>query len=168
MISKQQYREWAPVKLVDPRVATVEQLIQGMKLIVEAEGPILATRVFHIYANAGGLSRIYEPTRKRLIAALRIALSNKIVLSETEACEDPSTWILRLPDQAAVCVRGLGSRTLHEIPAAELAEVMLEHRVQNDLISKEELFRQVLAEYDLLRLTKATTERLEYVLKTWF
>ena len=43
MISKQQYREWAPVKLVDPRVATVEQLIQGMKLIVEAEGPILAT-----------------------------------------------------------------------------------------------------------------------------
>ena len=45
---------------------------------------------------------------------------------------------------------------------------MLEHRVQNDLISKEELFRQVLAEYDLLRLTKATTERLEYVLKTWF
>ena len=168
MIFKEEYREWPPVKLVDPRGATVEQLTHGMLSIVAVEGPILASRVFNIYARAGGLGRIYEPTRKRLVLAMRHALSNKTLLSEIEASEEPSTWILRLPSQPAVCVRSLGSRTLHEVPAAELAEVMLEHRVANDLISKDELFRNVLEEYGLLRLTKATTDRLEYVLGTWF
>ncbi len=54
------------------------------------------------------------------------------------------------------------------MPAAELAEVMLEFRVESDLISKEDLFRKVLAEYGLLRLTEATNARLEFVLRTWF
>ncbi len=45
---------------------------------------------------------------------------------------------------------------------------MLEIRVQNELISKEELFRKVLEGYGLIRLTAATTNRLDYVLTTWF
>ena len=51
---------------------------------------------------------------------------------------------------------------------AELAEVMLEVRVEDDLISKEDLFRRVLEEYGLLRLTEATHARLDFVLKAWF
>ena len=45
---------------------------------------------------------------------------------------------------------------------------MLEFRVKNELISREELFRKVLAEYGLTRLTEATRKRLDFVLKTWF
>ncbi len=167
-ISKDAYREWTPVRLVDPRGATVEQLIHGLELIVEAEGPVMASRVFTIFAKAGGLGRIYEPTRKRFILALKDALRKGVFLSEREASEDPGTWILRPPSRQAVHVRELGSRTLHEVPATELAEVMLEIRVQIELISKEELFRQVLEGYGLIRLTAATTDRLDYVLATWF
>jgi hypothetical protein len=45
---------------------------------------------------------------------------------------------------------------------------MLEIRIANELISREELFRKVLEEYGLIRLTEATNRRLDYVLATWF
>ena len=168
MKPKEEYFEWTPVRIADPRVATADQLIHGMELIVETEGPILASRVFHILARAGGLGRIYEPTRKRLLFALQTALQRRIFMSEKEIEGDPWSWVLRLPSQKAVRVRSLGARTLHEVPMVELAEVMLEVRVQNDLISKEELFRGVLEEYGLLRLTEATNARLDFVLRAWF
>ena len=166
--AKEDYPEWLPVKLADPRVATVDQLIYGMKLIVEIEGPILASRVFHVLARAGGLGRIYGPTRKLLLRALETALKRGVFISEQEIEDDPWSFVLRLPSQEAVLVRSLGSRSLHEVPMAELAEVMLEVRVQNELISKEELFRRVLKEYGLLRLTEATKARLDFVLRAWF
>ena len=57
---------------------------------------------------------------------------------------------------------------MHEVPDAELAEFMLEFRVADELISREERYRKVLNEYGLNRLSQATTNRLEYVLNTWF
>ena len=168
MVTKDDYGEWAPIPLADPREATVEQLIHGMTMIVAAEGPIMASRVFHICAKAGGLGRIHEATRKRFLLALKTALGQGVFAAEKEASDDPAALILRLPDQKAVRVRTLGSRTLHEVPAAEVAEVMLEIRTRNELISKDELFRGILEEYGLRRLTEATTQRLDYVLATWF
>ena len=75
--------------------------------------------------------------------------------------------VVRLPSQPRVIVRSRGSRTLHEVPASELAGVMLEIPVNHDLISREELFRAVLEEYELKRLTQATENRLLDILKTW-
>jgi hypothetical protein len=167
-MTREEYREWTPIRLVDPRGATTEQLVHGMRLIVEAEGPVMASRVFSIFSRAGGLGRIYEETRKRFIASLEVALKKKVFVAEREASDDPAAWIVRLPSQKPVRARSLGSRTLHEVPAAELAELMLEIRVANELISREELYRRVLAEYGLIRLTEATTNRLDYVLATWF
>jgi hypothetical protein len=168
VIAKQDYVEWTPTRLVDPRAANTEQIVHGMAQIVAAEGPVLAARVFRIFSRAGGLSRIYDETRRSFLRALQTALDTGVLVAEREASEDPATWILRLPSQERVRVRTLGSRTLHEVPAAELAEVMLEIRVAHELISREELFRRVLGEYGLTRLTAATDNRLEYVLKTWF
>jgi hypothetical protein len=167
-VKTEDYVEWTPARLVDPRAATAEQIIHGMEQIISAEGPVMASRVFRIFSRAGGLNRIYEETKRSFLHALRTALRNGIFAAEKEASEDPTTWVLRLPSQKRVRIRTLGTRTLHEIPATELAEVMLEIRVENDLISREELFRQVLGEYGLTRLTEATTNRLDFVLKTWF
>jgi hypothetical protein len=167
-MTREQYREWTPIALADPRRATVKQFLHGMQSIVEAEGPVMASRVFAIYSRAAGLGRIYEDTRKRFILSLDHAVKERIFLADREESADPTTWIIRLPGQKATSLRTLGSRTLHEIPAAELAEVMLEIRVRNELISREELFRKVLDQYGLIRLTEATTKRLDYVLTTWF
>lgn len=168
MITKEDYVEWTPVRLADPRAAKAEQLIHGMTQILAVEGPAMASRVFQIYARAGGLGRIYDETRRSFLRALRSALDKGIFVAEQEASEDPATWVIRLPSQNRVRIRTLGSRTLHEVPAAELAEFMLDIRVENDLISRQELFRKVLDEYGLTRLTEATTNRLDFVLKTWF
>ena len=72
-----------------------------------------------------------------------------------------------MPDQESIIVRERGPRSLHEIPASEIAEVMLDIRLQHDLISKEDLFRAVLKSYSLIRLTNASEERLTAVLETW-
>ncbi len=128
----------------------------------------MASRVFNIFARASGLSRIHEATRKGFITALGRALAEGVLVAEKEASEDPATWILRLPSQKTMHLRTLGNRSLHEVPGAELAEIMLEIRAQNELISKEELFRGVLEGYGLIRLTEATSSRLDTVLKIWF
>jgi hypothetical protein len=168
VLTKEDYVEWTPAPLVDPRAANTEQVIHGMAQIIAAEGPVMASRVFRIFSRAGGLSRIYDETRRSFLRALRTALDQGVFVAEQEASEDPATWILRLPAQERVRIRTLGSRTLHEVPAAELAEFMLEFRVENELVSREELFRKVLKEYGLTRLTAATDKRLGYVLETWF
>ncbi len=168
MISKEAYVEWTPTRLVDPRSAKVEQLIHGMEQIIAVEGPVMTSRVFHIFSKAGGLSRIYGETKKSFLGALRPALDNGAFTAEQEASDDPATWILRLPSQGHVRVRTLGSRTMHEVPGSELAEFILEFRVEDELISRDELFRKVLGEYGLTRLTEATTFRLNFVLNSWF
>ena len=149
LITKEDYVEWIPARLVDPRAANAEQLIHGMEHIIASEGPVIASRVFQIFSKAGGLSRIYVETKKSFHRALQTALDKGIFVAEQESSKDLATWIVRLPSQNRVRVRTLGSRTLHEVPAAELAEFMLEFRVENELVSREELFRQVLAEYGL-------------------
>ncbi len=97
--SAEEYPEWPPVRLADPRRATADQLIHGMALIVGTEGPILAARVFYILAKAGGLGRVYEPTRKRLLQALRSAIQRRVFLADKEVEDDPASWVLRLPSQ---------------------------------------------------------------------
>jgi len=168
LLTKENYVDWTPTRLVDPRAATAEQIIHGIEQIVSTEGPVMASRVFRIFSRAGGLNRIYVETKRSFVHALRTALERGIIIAEKEASEDLTTWILRLPSQNRVRIRTLGTRTLHEVPAAELAEVMLEIRVENELVSREELFRKVLGEYDLTRLAEATTNRLDFVLTTWF
>ena len=73
-----------------------------------------------------------------------------------------------VPSQPLVRIRTLGSHTLQEVPDAELTKFMLEFRVADKLISREERCRKVLNEYGLNRLSQATTNRLEYLLNTWF
>ncbi len=166
-IAKQDYTEWQQTAVADPRAATVPQLVHGMERITAAEGPILEDRLYALYARAGDLGRIYDHTRRRFTTALAHAKSEGILVIETETFGDNEEKVVRLPSQPPTVVRTRGSRTLHEVPASEIAEVMMEIRVGADLISREELFRAVLEEYELKRLTQATEARLNDILKTW-
>jgi hypothetical protein len=166
-IDKQPYTEWEQAPVADPRAATVPQLVHGMVRIATAEGPLLEDRLYALYARAGDLGRIYDHTRRRFTTALAHAKSEGILAIETEVFGDSEEKVIRLPTQPRVIVRSRGTRSLHEVPASELAEVMLEIRVNHDLISREELFRALLEEYELKRLTQATEKRLTDILKTW-
>ncbi|MBI1179443.1 MAG: hypothetical protein GC201_02730 [Alphaproteobacteria bacterium] len=166
-IVKTPYTEWQPTPVADPRAATVPQLVNGIERIAAAEGPILEDRLYALYARAGDLGRIYDHTRRRFTTALDYARREGLLIVEKESFGSHEELVIRLPGQPSVLVRQRGSRTLHEVPASELAEVMMEIRISHDLISREELFRSVLEEYELKRLTQATETRLSDILKTW-
>jgi hypothetical protein len=161
------YPEWAGAKLADPRKATMDQIENGLVDIVATEGPILVDRLFSLYAKAADLGRVYTHTHTRLENGLKQALKNKSLTKDVDEFGAFEEAALRLPDQAPVLVRGRGPRSLHEIPAPETAEVMLDIRLQHELISREDLFRAVLKSYGLIRLTKASEDRLEAILETW-
>ena len=100
MITKEDYVEWTPTRLVDPRASNVEQLIHGMEHIIASEGPVIASRVFQIFSKAGGLSRIYVETKKSFHRALQTALGHEsVALAFVCADERPGY---------SLCVEGCG------------------------------------------------------------
>jgi hypothetical protein len=167
MIELTPYPEWTGAKLADPRHATMDQIEHGLRDIVAAEGPVLKDRLFTLYAKAAGLGRVYDHTRTRLQNGLKQALKQKSLVADTDNFGIFEETSLRLPEQAPIAVRERGPRSLHEIPAPETAELMLDIRLQHELISREDLFRSVLKTYGLIRLTKASEDRLAAILETW-
>ena len=161
------YPEWGGAKLADPRQATIDQMEHGMADIIASEGPILKDRLFSLYAKAAELGRVYDHTRTKLENGLKQALKKKVLLADTDCFGTFEEISLRLLDQPPTIVRERGARTLHEIPAPETAELMLEIRLAHELISREDLFRAVLKKYGLIRLTKASEDRLSAILETW-
>lgn len=161
------YPEWVGAKLADPRQATMDQIEHGLIDIVATEGPILKDRLFSLYAKAADLGRVYSHTLTRLENGLKQAVKSKSLAVDVDEFGSFSEEALRLPDQDLIIVRERGTRTLHEIPASEIAELMLDVRLQHELISKEDLYRAVLKTYGLIRLTKASEDRLAAILETW-
>ena len=161
------YQEWSGAPLADPRRATPDQIEHGLRDIVAAEGPILKDRLFSLYAKSADLGRIYSLTQTKMEAGLKQAIKNKSILADTDSFGEFEEVCLRLPDHSPVVVRDRGPRSLHEIPAPETAEIMLEIRLGEELISREDLFRATLKTYDLIRLTKASEDRLNAILETW-
>ena len=66
----------------------------------------------------------------------------------------------RLPNQPEVAVRDLGTRDLHDVPPAEVAELMANLDMADNT---DELFRAVLQWYGLTRLTQQTEARLQQI-----
>ena len=163
----QPYQEWEPVGVADPRAATPAQFIDGFKKICAAEAPIIEDRLYALYARAADLGRVYGPVHARFERALDEARRSKELTISIDEFGAHVENVVALPGEPPIVVRTRGSRSLHEIPGPEIAEVMLAIRIEHDLISKEELFHMVLGAYGLKRLTKASNDRLTDVLSTW-
>lgn len=161
------YEEWPAVNLADPRSATPAQFIDGFLKICAVEAPILEDRLYALYARAADLGRVYGPVRSRFERALDEARRSKTLIVTVDQFGSHEENVITLPGEPPIVGRTRGSRSLHEIPGPEIAEIMLAIRIEHDLIGKEELFRMVLDTYELKRLTKATEERLTDVLTTW-
>ena len=161
------YADWTATKVADPRHASSDQFFVGFESICRAEAPVIEDRLYALYARAADLGRVYGPVRAKFERALRDAKEKKRLIVSREEFGEHAENVITLPDQAPVVTRTRGDRSLHEIPGSELAEVMLAIRVEHDLIGREELFRLMLQTYGLKRLTQASENRLNDVLKTW-
>lgn len=151
-------------RLPDPQTATPSELEDGLLQIVAVEGPVVGQRLYQLYvASAGGLrvgsgiKRVLNQASSAAERAGRLKADNPL----SDAGQIVKTF--RLPAQDHVIARELGPRVLHDVPPAELAALLRD--IRQDGEGREELFRRLLNEYGLTRLTTATRQRLEACLQ---
>jgi transcriptional regulator with XRE-family HTH domain len=120
------YRSWRSRTLPDPRRVTAKALIKSLLEIVEAEGPVVAARVYELRLAAAGLTEtreLYSLLNRAIAAASRYGL----VIADDERGDGTQKYrVLRLPDHPAVYPRTLGTRRLWQVPPRELESVLVD------------------------------------------
>jgi dethiobiotin synthetase len=155
------YDAWEPHQVGDPRNTPRPQIMQTMLEIVDAEGPMTATRAYSLYNRAAGGRKLTSVAKAPLSSAIYwLAREEKIALTREADIPWQGGDMVRMPDQPAVRVRELGPRSLDEVPLDEIAELIKLIRGANGSSEPTELKRAVLNAYGLVRLTSRADEYL--------
>jgi dethiobiotin synthetase len=155
------YDGWQPHVVGDPRNTPRPQIMQTMLEIVEAEGPMTATRAYALYNRAAGGRKLTSVAKAPLSSSLYwLARENKLALTREADIPWQGDDMVRLPDQPAVRVRELGSRSLDEVPLDEIAELVNLIRAARRITEATEMKRAILSTYGLVRLTTRADEYL--------
>lgn len=140
------------------------QLIEELVEIVTVEGPVLGERMQRAHVKAARGQRVGRQIAKALNSAIHAAVRQGLLVTDNpleESGVKPLTY--RLADQPLARVRDLGPRTLDLVPPLELAEVLTGCSEGTGWEEEELLFRAVLDQYGLRRLTTNTTNRLRQI-----
>jgi dethiobiotin synthetase len=155
------YDAWQPRVVGDPRSTPRPQIMQTMLEIVEAEGPMTATRAYSLYNRAAGGRKLTSVAKAPLSSSIYwLAREDKLALTREADIPWQRDDLVRLPDQPAVRVRELGSRSLDEVPLDEIAELVKLIRASRGTAEVTDLKRAVLSTYGLVRLTTRADEYL--------
>jgi hypothetical protein len=155
------YDAWQPHVVGDPRNTPRPQIMQTMLEIVEAEGPMTATRAYSLYNRAAGGRKLTSVAKAPLSSSIYwLARENKLALTREADIPWQGDDLVRLPDQPTVRVRELGSRSLDEVPLDEIAELVKLIRASRGIAEVTDLKRAVLSTYGLVRLTTRADEYL--------
>jgi hypothetical protein len=164
--STQPYQAWNRHPLPDPRGEPLYKIADRLVEIIEAEGPVLLHRAFHLYAAAVGIKRIGNQLRSIFLRVAGIALKSGRV--EAEERGDGKNLklesIVRSAGNPPVVLRKRGPRTFEEIPPSEVAQMMRSLVRTHPSVDDETLYRQVLDFYDLKRLTSNVRNVLSKIL----
>jgi dienelactone hydrolase len=155
------YDAWQPRQLGDPRNTPRPQIMQAMLEIIEAEGPMTATRAYSLYNRAAGGRKLTSVAKAPLSSAIYwLARENRLTLTREPDIPWQGDDMVRLNDQPAVRVRELGTRSLDEVPLDEIAELVKLLPAAGGTRDPTELKRAILATYGLVRLTGRADEYL--------
>jgi hypothetical protein len=155
------YDAWQPRQVGDPRNTPRPQIMQTMLEIVDAEGPMTATRAYAIYNRAAGGRKLTSVAKAPLSSAIYwLAREAKVALTREADIPWQGDDMVRLPDQPAIRVRELGARSLDEVPLDEIAELVKRLRASRPNADATQLKRAILNTYGLVRLTSRADEYL--------
>ncbi|MGB5147006.1 MAG: AAA domain-containing protein [Porticoccaceae bacterium] len=150
----------------DPRETTIATVADGLRHIIETEGPILAKRAYDIYLRGCGVRRMGPELKKSMNKALDRAIRDGAVVKEDESCTGGLLYsVVRLKGAPPVVLRERGPRDFEEIPPSEIQ--FAANRIAQDQglePGSDAHFRAVLEYFDLKRLTKQVETRLLDVL----
>ncbi|MCD0175534.1 AAA family ATPase [Deinococcus sp. 14RED07] len=159
------YTVWASRPLTDPRsVDSFTPVIEGLREIIAAEGPVLCRRAYQLYCQAAGV-RFGVTTKSLLNKAMTRALKDgTLILSRETGLPGYVDQIVRVSGASPVRLREAGPRKLSEIPPSEL-HALMQHFTQREPSlaggNPEALFRLVLAAYGQQRLTENARTALQ-------
>ena len=155
------YDAWQPRHAGDPRNTPRPQIMQTMLEIIDAEGPMTASRAYSLYNRAAGGRKLTSVAKAPLSSAVYwLARENNVSLTREADIPWQGDDIVRLPDQPAVRLRELGPRSLDEVPLDEIAELVKLLRSTGGASGPTELKRAILNTYGLVRLTTRADEYL--------
>lgn len=166
-VSLMPYVEYDGPTWEDPNNALKSVVAEGLRQIIEAEGPMVSKRAYDIYLRGCGIQRMGRKLKSLMNKALQYQITNKRVILHDETKTGGIIYsTVRLASQPKVICRELGPRSIHEIPLSELGEVMrmcMESN-GNNFENDSDCFRSVLNVYGLKRMTTETRKRLEVAL----
>ena len=153
------YVAWEGHHVPDPRDGDLLNVSQALYEIIEVEGPVLVARAFRLYARACGLQRLGRQVQANLNRALsRLVNDNKVIIENENRQFGQIHGIARVLGTERVFLRKRGSRSFDEIPPSEIVAHM--RNIREDLVdpSNEELDRELLDRYNLVRMTQPVRE----------
>ncbi len=145
-------------------VSTRGEIIDSLVAIVAVEGPLLGHRLHSVYIKAAAGQRVSQQAAKVLNSAVSAAVRQGRLVQQDPLGESgvkPRTF--RLPDQPAIRLRTLGTRTFDQIPPAELAEVMRQAAQVTGWEDIDTVFRETMARFGVRRMGSTVRARLEAV-----
>lgn len=150
----------------DPRESAIGPVAEGLRRIIETEGPMLAKRAYDLYLRGCGVLRMGSEIKKTMNRALDRAIRDGGVVREDESGMGGLLYsIVRSPSAPAVVLRERGPRSFEELPPSEVQGVarrLIQHRGFES--GSNALLRAVLEHYELKRLTKEVEARLRTIL----
>jgi len=163
------YASWDGGALPDPRFAAPGRVADSLFDIIESEGPVLVARAFRIYARACNLQRVGKQIRTSLNKALsRLVRQGRVTLEDERQQGGQIYAVARIAGTPPVCLRERGPRTFDEIPFAELAAHLRLIHAELPELGREELCRELLDRYGLVRMTKAVRQTLDRVFRDFY
>lgn len=151
--------------LVPALSATRGHLVDGLRGIVAAEGPVVGFRIHSVYVLASGGSRVSKQIAHALNTAISYAVRRGILIADNPLGQSgvkPRTY--RLPDQDEAVLRQLGPRTLDQMPPMGLVHLLRDAATVSGWDCTESLFRDVLHRLGRDRLTGPAAQILAAVL----
>jgi very-short-patch-repair endonuclease len=152
--SSSRYQEFTG-RTTPTHLASKGQIIDSVVEVVRAEGPVRGSRLLTAYVRAAGGQKVGSQIAHDLNSAITAAVRQGRLI-EHNPLNEPGVKgkTYRLPDQPPFLIRGLGQRSLDDVPPLELAaRIELARRRVGPHASREELFRAVLDRLGLKRLT---------------
>ncbi len=152
------YGRWVARPLADPRtLSSLEPVVEGLRDIVAAEGPMTARQAYQVYCQAAGV-RFGQATKSLLNKAMTRALKTQVLLASDEwGTPGLLDKVVRTPASPGVRLREIGPRKLTDVPPSEVQALMAKLLASEPELgegSPEALYRIVLATYGAQRLTE--------------
>lgn len=154
--------------------------IDGLRHIVEIEGPMIVKRAYDIFLRGCEIQRMGGNLKSLLNKALNEGIQQGIFKIENElGHEDYLSSTVRMAQSSPISLRNRGNRSLEEIPASELYVVA--HLLNQESLNffkdfgltifefgDEEHLRKILEHYDLKRLTAQTEKHINLAIHSKF